>query len=123
MEHEARASNVRSRLTRRVGYEAVVRCDFKRVKLMSRDRILLCTDGLYCFVNDGEIAEGVDRLNMDEICPYLVVLAERLATDDKLTAQVIQVYPLIHPKYDSPIPFLKDPHWELAERMQHEEQV
>ena len=34
-EHEARASNLRSTLTRTVGYEPVVRCDFKRVKLLS----------------------------------------------------------------------------------------
>src|SRR5258708_20113123 len=108
MEHEARASNVRSRLTRRVGYEAVVRCDFKRVKLMSRDRILLCTDGLYCFVNDGEISEGVDRLNMDEVCPYLISLAERRATDDNLSAPVVQIFPLVDPNTDSPISLIKN---------------
>ena len=35
-EHEARASNLWSMLTRTVGHEPVVRCDFKRIKLMSR---------------------------------------------------------------------------------------
>jgi serine/threonine-protein kinase len=122
-EHEARASNLRSMLTRTVGHEPIVRCDFKRVKLMSRDRVLLCTDGLYCFVNDGEISEGVDRLNMDEICPYLISLAERRITDDNLTAQVIQVDRLIDPKYDSPISFLKNSQGELENRMPHEVQV
>jgi serine/threonine protein phosphatase PrpC len=122
-EHEARASHLRSMLTRSVGHEPVVRSDFKRIKLMSRDRILLCTDGLYCFVNDGEISEGVDRLNMDEICPYLISLAERRATDDNLTAQVIQIDRLIDPKYDSPISFLKNSQGELENRMQHEVQV
>jgi serine/threonine protein phosphatase PrpC len=122
-EHEARASNLRSMLTRSVGHEPVVRCDFKRLKLLSRDRILLCTDGLYCFVNDGEISEGVDRLNMDEICPYLISLAERRAADDNLTAQAIQIDRLIDPKYDSPISFLKNAPGELENRMQHEVQV
>src|SRR6266481_2077088 len=122
-EHEARASNLRSTLTRTVGYEPVVRCDFKRVKLMSHDRILLCTDGLYCFVNDGEISEGVDRLNMDEVCPYLISLAERRVTDDNLTAQVIQIDRLIDPKYDSPISFLKNSQGELENRMQNEVEV
>jgi len=122
-EHEARASELRSMLTRTVGHEPVVRCDFKRVKLMSRDRILLCTDGLYCFVNDGEISEGVDRLNMDEICPYLISLAERRSTDDNLTAQVIQIDRLVDPKYESPISFLKNSQGELENRMQHEVQV
>jgi protein phosphatase len=85
-EHEARASNLRSMLTRSVGQEPIVRMDYKRLKLASHDRILQCTDGLYCFVNDGELAEGIDRLNMDEICPYLVSLSECRGTDDNLTA-------------------------------------
>ena len=76
-EMEARVSHLRSMLTRSVGVEPIVRFDYKRVTAMQHDRFLQCTDGLYCFMNDGEIAEGVDRLNLDEICPYLVNLAER----------------------------------------------
>ena len=106
-EHEAKASRLRSMLTRSLGPEPIVHFDFKRVKLMSRDRILQCTDGLYCFMNDGELSEGVDRLDMDEICPYLVSLAERRGTDDNLSAQVIQVDRLVEPKYDQPISILK----------------
>ena len=106
-EHEAKASRLRSMLTRSLGPEPIVHFDFKRVKLMSRDRILQCTDGLYCFMNDGELLEGVDRLDMDEICPYLVSLAERGRTDDNLSAQVIQVDRLVEPKYDQPISILK----------------
>jgi len=90
-EMEARVSHLRSMLTRSVGAEMVVRFDYKRVTAMQHDRFLQCTDGLYCFMNDGEIAEGVDRLNLDEICPYLVSLAERRGTDDNLTAQLIHV--------------------------------
>ena len=94
-------------LTRSLGPEPIVQFDFKRLKLMSRDRIVQCTDGLYCFLNDGEISEGVDRLNMDEICPYLVALAERRGTDDNLSVQVVQVDRLVEPKYDQPISILK----------------
>jgi len=106
-EHEAKASRLRSMLTRSLGPEPIVQFDFKRLKLMSRDRVVQCTDGLYCFLNDGEISEGVDRLNMDEICPYLVALAERRGTDDNLTVQVVQVDRLVEPKYDQPISILK----------------
>ncbi len=90
-EMEARASHLRSMLTRSVGAEPIVRFDYKRVTAMQHDRYLQCTDGLYCFMNDGEICEGVDRLNLDEICPYLINLAERRGTDDNLTAQLIHV--------------------------------
>ena len=106
-EHEAKASRLRSVLTRSLGAEPIVHFDFKRVKLMSRDRIVQCTDGLYCFMNEGELLEGVDRLDMDEISPYLVSLAERGGTDDNLSAQVIQVDRLVEPKYDQPISILK----------------
>jgi serine/threonine protein phosphatase PrpC len=106
-EQEARASRLRSMLTRSLGPEPIVQFDFRRLKLMSRDRIVQCTDGLYCYLNDGEISEGVDRLNMDEICPYLIALAERRGTDDNLTVQVVQVDRLVEPKYDQPISILK----------------
>ena len=106
-EHEAKASRLRSMLTRSLGPEPIVHFDFKRLKLMSRDRIVQCTDGVYCYMSDSELSEGVDRLNMDEICDYLVSLAERRHTEDNLSVQVIQVDRLVEPKYDQPISILK----------------
>jgi serine/threonine protein phosphatase PrpC len=106
-EHEARASRLRSVLTRSVGPEPIVHSDFKRLKLLPHDRIVLCTDGLYCFMDDREICEGVDRLDMDEICPYLVSLAERRRTDDNLSIQVVQVVRLTEPRHDQSISVLK----------------
>jgi serine/threonine-protein kinase len=105
-EMEARVSHLRSMLTRSVGAELMVRFDYKRVTANQHDRYLQCTDGLYCFMNDGEIAEGVDRLNLDEICPYLVNLAERRGTDDNLTAQLIQVDRVTPLKKDKPLSIL-----------------
>ena len=106
-EQEARASHLRSMLTRSVGNEPIVRFDYKRVAAMRDDRFLQCTDGLYCFINDGEIAEGVDRLRPQEICPYLVNLAERRGTDDNLTAQFIQVDQLATPRKAVPLSILQ----------------
>jgi len=106
-EHEARASHLRSVLTRSVGQEPTVRPDIKRLKLLSRDRIVQCTDGLYCFMNDSEISEGVDRLDMDEICDYLTQLAVRRGTDDNLSVQVVQVNRLNEPKHDQGITILQ----------------
>jgi serine/threonine protein phosphatase PrpC/predicted Ser/Thr protein kinase len=109
-EHEARASHLRSMLTRSIGHEPVVRPDIKRVKLLPRDRIIQCTDGLYCFINDGEISEGVDRLNMDEICAYLTQLAVRRGTDDNLSVQVVQVDRLNEVRHDRPLSILQKTH-------------
>ena len=74
---------------------------------MKHDRIVQCTDGLYCFMNDGELCEGVDRLNMDEICPYLIALAERRGTDDNLSVQVVQIDQVDEPKYYKPLSILQ----------------
>ena len=109
-EHEARASHLRSMLTRSIGHEPMVRPDIKRVKLLPRDRIIQCTDGLYCYINDGEISEGVDRLNMDEICPYLTQLAVRRGTDDNLSVQVVQVDRLNEVHNDRPLSILQKTH-------------
>jgi serine/threonine protein phosphatase PrpC/predicted Ser/Thr protein kinase len=109
-EHEARASHLRSMLTRSIGNDPVVRADIKRVKLLPRDRIVQCTDGLYCFLNDGEISEGVDRLHMDEICPYLTQLAVRRGTDDNLSVQVVQVDRLNEVHNDRPLSILQKTH-------------
>jgi len=105
-ELEGKASTSRSALTRSVGAEPVVRPDFKEIELHVRDRVVQCTDGLYCFIDDGEICEGVDRLNMDEICPYLVALAERRKTDDNLSVQVIRVDRISEPQATRTLSFL-----------------
>src|SRR5579862_2158553 len=111
-EHEARGSAMRSVLTRSVGNEPIVRCDIKVLKLVKHDRVVQCTDGLYCFMNDGELCEGVDRLQIDEICPYLIALAKRRGTDDNLSVQVVHVDHLEEPKYYRPLSILQktEPH-------------
>ena len=106
-ENEARGSHLRSVLTRSVGGDPVVRYDFKKIKLLRHDRVVQCTDGLYCFMNDSELSEGVDRLPMNEICPYLQSLSIRRGTDDNLSAQVVQVDLLEEPKLYKPLSILK----------------
>jgi serine/threonine-protein kinase len=61
-------------------------------------------------MNDSEISEGVDRLNMDEICAYLTALAVRRGTDDNLSVQIVQVDRLNEPKHDQRITILQKTH-------------
>ena len=105
-EHEARGSEQRSMLTRSVGAEPMVHFDFKQIEVLPHDRVVQCTDGLYCFMNDGEIAEGVDRLSLKEVCPYLVALAQRRHTDDNTSIQAIQIDQVEEPKYYRPLSIL-----------------
>jgi len=120
-ENEARGSTMRSLLTRSLGFNPIVNYDFKQIPLLKHDRVVQATDGLYCFMSDGELSEGVDRLPFDEICSYLVALAERRHTDDNLSVQVVQVDQLEEPKYYQPLSILTQttPH---AESMMNEMQ-
>jgi serine/threonine-protein kinase len=106
-EHQARGSTMRSMLTRSLGFHPIVRYDFKQIPLMKHDRVVQATDGLYCFMSDGELCEGVDRLDFNEICPYLVALAERRHTDDNLSVQLTQVDQLDEPSYQRPLSILQ----------------
>ena len=106
-ENQARATTERCSLTRSLGFRPLVSCDLYEMELRKHDRIVQATDGLYCFMGDGEISEGVDRLPLDESCPYLVGLAERRGTDDNLTVQVVHVDQLEEAKYYRPLSILK----------------
>jgi serine/threonine protein phosphatase PrpC len=90
-EEQARRSQLRAMLTKCLGKELVPRYDYREFTLLPGDRIVMCTDGLYCFLTDAEILEGVERLPLEEVCPYLISLAERRNADDNLTVQVIHV--------------------------------
>ena len=98
-ENQARATTGRYSLTRSLGFRPVVSCEIVETELRKHDRIVQATDGLYCFIGDGEISEGVDRLRLEESCPYLIALAERRGTDDNLSVQVVHVDQLEEARY------------------------
>jgi len=90
-EQDAKTSDHRNILTRSVGQEPVVRVDVESTTAFKGDRIVLCSDGLYAYVADSEIADIVSRLSPAQACRQLVALAEQRGTDDNLSVQVIQI--------------------------------
>ena len=90
-EQDAKTSEHRSVLTRSVGQDPVIRVDVEQSPAFRGDRIVLCSDGLYAHVADGEIADIVSRLSPAQACRQLVALAESRGTDDNLSIQVLQV--------------------------------
>jgi serine/threonine-protein kinase len=90
-EQEAKTSENRSVLTRSVGQEPVIRVDVESATVFKGDRVVLCSDGLYAFVADSEIADIVSRLSPAQACRQLVALAEQRGTTDNLSVQVIQI--------------------------------
>ena len=90
-EQDAKTSDKRSILTRSVGNEPMIRVDVERATVFKGDRVMLCSDGLYAYVSDSEIADIVTRLSPAQACRQLIALAEQRGTTDNLSVQVLQI--------------------------------
>jgi serine/threonine protein phosphatase PrpC len=88
---EAKNSPNRSLLTRSVGQEPMIRVDYHRILLNRGDRVLLCSDGLYSCVTEGEIFNIVSKLEPEQACRELIGLAERRMGEDNISAQIAHV--------------------------------
>jgi serine/threonine-protein kinase len=88
---EAKNSPNRSLLTRSVGQDPMIRVDYHRVILNRGDRVMLCTDGLYSCVTEGEIFNAVSKLEPEDACKELVGLAERRMGEDNISCQIAHV--------------------------------
>jgi serine/threonine-protein kinase len=90
-EQDAKTSEHRNVLTRSVGHEPVIRIDVEETTAFKGDRVVLCSDGLYAYVADSDIADIVSRYSPAQACRQLVALAEQRGTDDNLSIQVVQL--------------------------------
>ncbi|MGA2192737.1 MAG: protein kinase [Nitrospirota bacterium] len=108
-ENDAKTSENRSILTRSVGQEPVARVDVESTTAMKGDHIVLCSDGLYAYVADNEIADIVSRLSPAQACRRLVALAEQRGTTDNLSVQVIQINEVEKIEYYRGVPMYQEP--------------
>jgi len=90
-EQDAKTSDHRNILTRSIGQDPVVRVDVESTTAFKGDRVVLCSDGLYAYVADSEIADIVFRFSPAQACRQLIALAEQRGTDDNLSVQVLLV--------------------------------
>ncbi len=90
-EQEAKTSENRSILTRSVGHELMIRVDVENSTVFKGDKVVLCSDGLYAYVTDSEIADIVSRYSPAQACRQLVALAEQRGTEDNVSVQVLQI--------------------------------
>jgi protein phosphatase len=87
---EARKHPARSRLSRYMGMDGEVYPDVEVVRLLSGDRLLLCTDGLTGPVPDRAIAKILgDSDDPDAACRALVEAANVAGGPDNITVLVI----------------------------------
>jgi serine/threonine protein phosphatase PrpC len=88
---EAKNSPNRSLLTRSVGQEPMIRVDYHRILLNRGDRVMMCTDGLYSCVTEGEIFNIISKQEPDAACRELIGLAERRMGEDNISCQIAHV--------------------------------
>lgn len=77
-------------ITRAVGADVRLELDSQFHDLDHRDRFLLCTDGLYKELSEGEMHDMMSRGNCAEVCRSLVGLALDRGCRDNVTVVVVE---------------------------------
>jgi len=86
---EEAAQRPRNELTRAVGMGVPLAISVAELEVAEGDRFVLCSDGLWNVVEDGEIAEAVMRESPEAVVKGLVALANQRGARDNVTVGVI----------------------------------
>lgn len=79
-------------ITRAVGTEAVVECDFFHTDMERGDCLLMCTDGLSNLMDDQEMLfEVVHGVNKQDCCQHLLEIATSRGAPDNVTCVLVQL--------------------------------
>lgn len=62
-------------------------------QILPDDRFMLCSDGLYDLINDGELKEAVLSYAPHEACEYLIDLSKKRGGYDNISVGVIAISP------------------------------
>lgn len=77
-------------ITRAIGVNLQVDIDYLELSVNPNAKFLLCTDGLTNMVSIEEIAEIINRENIEEACEKLILLANEKGGTDNITAVIIE---------------------------------
>ncbi len=86
---EAESHPMANVITRAVGGSSTLNLDANLQPLRNRDRIMLCSDGLYKDISNEEILDGMNQSDPDRACKRLVELALRGGGGDNISVAVI----------------------------------
>jgi len=92
---EAEKHPERNVLTRAMGTHSKVEIDVARLNytFAENDRLLLCTDGLYDYLNNEELAQLLLNPNLNEAAQQLVESAKQRGGHDNITVLIIEKVP------------------------------
>jgi len=93
-EQEARESNHKNIITRALGHRQRVDVDVFELTLLPEDRLLLSTDGLHDFVDEGEMLAIITGMQPEEATRTLVMRALENGSTDNVSAVVGWMAPL-----------------------------
>ena len=85
---QAKGKNV---ITRAVGHKEYVEVDNTQVDLQPGDRLLLCSDGLHGYLQDGELGGLIGELPSDEACQKLIDISNQRGGKDNITAVIVEL--------------------------------
>lgn len=88
---EAKRHPMRNVITRAIGTELELEVDAAEEQIAHDDIIVLCTDGLSNYVEDGEIKKLVKQYEPEQACEKLVKLAKDRNGADNISAIVVKV--------------------------------
>src|SRR5277367_6403735 len=81
----------RGMLLRSLGRELIASIDRIRLPLMERDRLVLCSDGLYNVLNDKELESLTRNVDAETACRNLIDAANERGTADNVTCAVFRM--------------------------------
>jgi len=91
MAEEARRSEYKNILTQAVGASTTISPEYQSYNLTEKDRIILCSDGLWDMLSDEEIQEVIrEKRKSPEACKELIACANAAGGIDNITVVVIE---------------------------------
>ena len=84
-------ASFKNAMTRAVGVYEHVEVDILDFEILPGDAFLLCSDGLYDYLDDGEIASNLALSNIEDIPGRFIDLANSRGGKDNVTALAVQV--------------------------------
>jgi PPM family protein phosphatase len=81
----------RGMLLRSLGRELIASIDRITLPLMERDRLILCSDGLYNVLEDKELESLTRDVDAETACRHLIDTANKRGTADNLTCAVFRM--------------------------------
>jgi len=89
---EAKSSSMRNVITRALGLEENMPVDVFDISVASGDMVLICSDGLFRVVEEGEILSAALKTeNMQTLCAGLVALANRRGGPDNVSVSAMKI--------------------------------